>query len=310
MTKVRTDHQIALESSRGTSMNPHHAREYFKIFAPSSSLRRRVAYSLAIVRLILVPVIFLAIYYLFEMGWIVDRIVNTDAPASSLAEQASIEMLQARRAERNYFLLRDPAYVQTNHEAVSKVIQILHDIQNLEPQEQDSTTKALNDLTAYQQRFAAAVTEMNQPGAAPADRVQAVVRDYENDLNDLLKGTKDNRREQLVDELRRRVGSFDTQITSTIQTENPTLANLSKDLQAISQDFLTLTFRIGNPKLESGSTGSPTGKPPHPPGRMGARHGLRLHFPFQCLGELCIASPGCKPVGPIERSRGSSGRRQ
>jgi hypothetical protein len=33
-------------------------RKSFKIFAPGSSLRKRVAYSLAIVRLILVPVIF------------------------------------------------------------------------------------------------------------------------------------------------------------------------------------------------------------------------------------------------------------
>jgi len=63
------------------------------------SLRRRVAYSLAIVRLILVPVIFLAVYYLFRMGWIVDRIVSVHAPVATMAERASIEMLDARRAE-------------------------------------------------------------------------------------------------------------------------------------------------------------------------------------------------------------------
>jgi hypothetical protein len=48
---------------------------------------------MAIVRLILVPVIFLAVYYLFVMGRIVDRIVNVDAPAAKFAEQASIEIL-------------------------------------------------------------------------------------------------------------------------------------------------------------------------------------------------------------------------
>src|ERR1700730_4715763 len=78
-------------------------RRYFEILAPRSSLRHRVAYSLAIVRLILVPVIFLAVYHLFEMGWIVDRMVNIDAPAPRMAEQASIQMLEARRAERTYF---------------------------------------------------------------------------------------------------------------------------------------------------------------------------------------------------------------
>jgi hypothetical protein len=38
----------------------------FKIFTPGSSLKRRVVYGLALVRLILAPVIFLTIYYLFE----------------------------------------------------------------------------------------------------------------------------------------------------------------------------------------------------------------------------------------------------
>ena len=54
-------------------------RQSFKILAPGGSLRRRVAYSLVIVRVILAPVILLAVYYLFEMGRIVDRIVNVDA---------------------------------------------------------------------------------------------------------------------------------------------------------------------------------------------------------------------------------------
>src|SRR5215471_13493622 len=67
-------------------------RKSFKILAPGDSLRRRTAFSLALVRLILAPVIFLAVYYLFRMGWIVDRIVNVDAPASALAQQASIEI--------------------------------------------------------------------------------------------------------------------------------------------------------------------------------------------------------------------------
>src|SRR5215469_3216089 len=70
-------------------------RQSFKILAPGGSLRRRVAYSLVIVRVILAPVILLAVYYLFEMGRIVDRIVNVDAPATTMSEQVSVEMLEA-----------------------------------------------------------------------------------------------------------------------------------------------------------------------------------------------------------------------
>src|SRR5258708_25677922 len=90
-------------------------RKSFKIFAAGSSLRKRVAYSMAIVRLILVPVIFLAVYYLFVMGRIVDRIANVDAPAAKLAEQVSIEILEARPPPRNFFFFQGPGYLQANH---------------------------------------------------------------------------------------------------------------------------------------------------------------------------------------------------
>ena len=83
-------------------------RQTFKILAPGSSMRRRVAYSLLVVRLILVPVIFLAVYYLFAMGWIVDRIVNVEAPATTFSEQVSVEMLEARRARTKLPLTSRP----------------------------------------------------------------------------------------------------------------------------------------------------------------------------------------------------------
>src|SRR2546422_3923603 len=115
---------------------PWRIRKSFKIFAAGSSLRKRVAYSLAIVRLILVPVIFLAVYYLLVMGRIVDRIVNVDAPAAKLAEQASIEMLEARRDARNYALFRGPGYLQTNQKSLPSVREILDRIRALEPDDE------------------------------------------------------------------------------------------------------------------------------------------------------------------------------
>src|SRR5712692_5424329 len=108
-------------------------RKSFKIFAPGSSLRKRVGYSLAIVRSILVPVTFLSVYYLFAMGRIVDRIVNVDAPAAKMAEQASIEILEARRAARNYVLFQDQEYLRDNQKSRTDVRQILVRIRDLEP---------------------------------------------------------------------------------------------------------------------------------------------------------------------------------
>ncbi len=210
----------------------------FKILAPGNSLRRRTAYSLALVRLILVPVIFLAVYYLFRMGWIVDRIVNVDAPASALAQQASIEMLEARRAERNYLLLHDAAYLAANHEAVAKTQQTLDDIQSLGTDDQEALQKAKKALALYQQQFAEAVADLDRPGQAPKDRVQAVVKAYESDLDELLKHSTRLRRERLMEELRKRVDSFDAQISSTVEEGNPALKRITEDLQKSSEEVL------------------------------------------------------------------------
>ncbi len=113
-------------------------RKPLKVFARGTSLRRRVAYSLAVVRLILVPVIFLAVYYLFAIWWIVDQIVRVDAPMATNAERASIEMLNARRAERSYFLFFDPADLDANHLALANLNQIIATCRGLAPEEQSS----------------------------------------------------------------------------------------------------------------------------------------------------------------------------
>jgi len=219
-------------------------RRRFKILAPGNSLRKRVAYSLAIARFILVPVIFLAVYYLFEMGWIVDRIVNVDAPSATLAQRASIEMLEARRAERNYLLLHDQSYLAANREAISQSKQIVSQIQDLEPEDAGATEKALGALDLYEQRFTTAVSATGQPAQADADRIRTVVVAYEKDLDDLLRGSRLKKRAQLIDELRSRVGSFDAQISETAQAGNPALAQVTVDLQTSSQEVLGLLAQL------------------------------------------------------------------
>jgi CHASE3 domain sensor protein len=219
-------------------------RKSFKIFAPGSSLRQRVAYSLAVVRLVLVPVIFLAVYYLFKMGVIVDRIVNVDAPVATLAEQASVQMLDARRAERSYFLLRDPEYLQANQVSLIQVKEILGKICNLASVEKDPTQEASENVKLYEQQFAAAVSLAGKPGGTAVERVQEVVRAYENDLNDLLKQARRKTRTQLIDDLRSQVGSFDAQITSTMEVGDPALREVTPALQASSQRVLQIASEL------------------------------------------------------------------
>jgi CHASE3 domain sensor protein len=191
--------------------------------------------------LILVPVIFLSVYYLLAMGRIVDRIVNVDAPAAKLAEQASIEILEARRAARNYVLFQDPEYLRANQESLMKVRQILVRIGDLEPDEETIVQKDVDAVKRYEQRFASTVSTLGQGKQEPVDRIREAVLAYEKGLDNLVKAARYERRAQLIQELRAQVGSFDTRIIEAMQVANPALSQVSPDLRTSSQETLELT---------------------------------------------------------------------
>jgi CHASE3 domain sensor protein len=211
-----------------------------RVFARGASLRRRVAYSLAVVRLILVPVILLAIYYLFAMSSIVDRIVSVDAPVATLAERASIEMLNARRSAGNYVLLHDPVDLQRNHESIANLIQIINTCRDLQPQEDATTRKMLDEVNLYQRQLEAVVSHMGEPHEAPLARIEQVVRAYQKQMNELLRRARHESNTRLIDDLRNQVGSFDAQISATLETEDPALRQATLDLQASSDEVLQL----------------------------------------------------------------------
>jgi len=200
-------------------------------------LRRRVAYSLAIVRLILVPVIFLAVYYLFAMGSIVDRIVSVDAQVANLAENASIEMMNARRAERNYFLLHDTEELQTNRQSLARLGEILAQCRALQPEEHSTVASMQTQAQLYQERFEEAVARMAKASSTPSARIQGVVQAYERDLNDLLRHSHQTRA-QLIRDLQNRVGSLDAQVASTLVAEDPAFGQITLDLGASSSEIL------------------------------------------------------------------------
>jgi CHASE3 domain sensor protein len=210
------------------------ARKPFRVFARGTSLRRRVAYSLGLVRLILVPVIFLAVYYLFAMGSIMDRIVNVDAPMATLAERISLEMLDARRAERNYFLVYDPADLESNRQALSRMQQIIESCRQLQPEEHGVLEYIQSQAQFYQRRMADAVARRGEGTQAPAQHLREVIRAYTRDLDELLKGASHTNRTKLVEELHNRVGSLDAQVAATLEAEDPAFHQISADLRTSS----------------------------------------------------------------------------
>jgi len=228
-------------SLQGVGLGSWRVRKPFRVFARGASLRRRVAYSLAVVRLILVPVIFLAIYYLFAMSWIVDRIVAVDAPVASLAGEASTEMLEARRAERNYFLLHDQDDLTANQQAVANLEQTIASCRTLQPAESATTAKMLRDVATYRNQFNAAVSHVEEPPEAHAERVQSVVRTYQKQLSDLLEKARRHRRDHLTQEIRSQLDSFDAEITSRLEAEDPALEKATSELRDSSEDLLRLS---------------------------------------------------------------------
>ncbi|MBZ5668225.1 MAG: HAMP domain-containing protein [Acidobacteriia bacterium] len=208
------------------------------------SLRRRVAFSLGLVRLILVPVIFLAVYYLFAMGSIVDRIVSVDAPVATNAERASIEMLNARRAERNYFLLHDPADIDANRAYLRQLERTIQTCRALEPEERPTFDELEGQIEFYRENFNRAVERLGESNLPPIESLRQVVRTYQQDLDDVLTHSGRGSRAQMIEMLRARIGSFDAEVAATVQAEDPQFRQTSQHLSTASQKIIDLSTEL------------------------------------------------------------------
>jgi len=200
-------------------------------------MRRRIAYSLAIVRLILVPVILLAVYYLFRMGWIVDRIVSVDAAVAMQAERASIVMLDAQRTERNYILLHDPADLKANQQTIGNLRKMVQSFRKIQPHEAIAVKKMQDDLESYQKGMRKAAQRIGEAGQPRIDRLSGAVFSYEQDLNKILRGAHRRSRASLVKELHERTRKFDSEIAAA-GNEDPVLQSISSGLEESASSFL------------------------------------------------------------------------
>jgi methyl-accepting chemotaxis protein len=178
------------------------------------------------------------------MGHILDRIVNVDAPAATLSQQASIEMLKARRSARNYLLLHDPKYLDSNRQEIELTREDLDKIRVIEADEEDDVEMASQGLALYQQRLEAGLATLEESSKGSGDRIQAVVTAYEGDLDQLLRRANRTRRDQLVEELRKRIDSFDSQIIRTAQQDNPKLRKVTSDLNDSSEEVLKIASEL------------------------------------------------------------------
>jgi len=216
-------------------------RKPFRVFARGTSLRRRVAYSLAIVRVILVPVIFLAIYYLFAMGRIVDQIVSVNAPVATEAGQILAEMQNAQLAQSNYFLLHDPKYLQENREAMAKIDGLLASCANQQPEEHATIQIIGDQVKLYRHRLDEAVARMGRLEPGTPGQIEDVVRAYEKDLNDIIKHGDNRPPAELLEDIGDRVSSFDLEVTQRMVAEDPAFRQIAFDLESSNSQIQRLS---------------------------------------------------------------------
>jgi|SRR5271157_604967 len=216
----------------------------FIVLLQGFSLRRRVALSLALVRLILVPVIFLAVYYLFAMASIVDRIVSVDAPVATNAERASVEMLDARRAETNYFLLHDPDDIARNRESLRQLEITVETCRTLQPEEKATFDDLEAQITLYRSGFNHAVERLGESNLPPIESLRQVVRRYQKDLDEVLAHSPRESRTRLIEMLRARIESFDTEVAAKVEEKNPEIRQTSRDLTTASQRIINLSTEL------------------------------------------------------------------
>ncbi len=196
---------------------------------------------MALVRLILVPVIFLAVYYLFAMASIVDRIVSVDAPVATNAQRASIDMLDARRSEANYFLLHDPGDIARNQESLRQLVKIIQNCRALQPEEKPTFDELDRQIAQYRSSFNHAVEQLGATNLPPIQVLREGVRRYQRDVDEVLLNSAHESRARMIEMLRARIESFDTEIAAELEQNEPQIRQSSRDLAAASQRIINLS---------------------------------------------------------------------
>jgi methyl-accepting chemotaxis protein len=171
----------------------------------------------------------------------VDRIVSVDAPVATNAERASIEMLDARRAEANYFLLHDPDDIARNRESLRQLEKTIQACRTLQPEEKPTFDDLEAQITFYRLSFNHAVERLGESNMPPIQSLRQVVRNYQKDLDDVLTNSPRESRTRLIEMLRARVESFDAEVAAKMEQNDPEIRQISRDLTTASQRIINLS---------------------------------------------------------------------
>ncbi len=218
------------------------------------SMKGRIGLGIAASRLIFLPVITLAIYYIANMKDAANRIAYYEVKAARFADQAVQDITEIRKSERDFLLLKDPVHLK---EIDDKGQKLLHQIENglLENEPlidagekikfemfRSEVKKYLNHIQSLSQTIGPSSTIANYP------QFPEMVGSYQKLVNSMLEAAKSSRS---ADEISRSIVevsnpdlSFDRFVIQTLVGSDANRAGLYKELQSRGAQLELLARQI------------------------------------------------------------------
>jgi nitrogen fixation/metabolism regulation signal transduction histidine kinase len=213
------------------------------------SMRGRIGLGITLSRLIFLPVIFLAIYYLAGMVKATNQIATVDAKAARIAEQIISEIGELRRAEKNYLLLKDPSYLKKMNELSQLVIAQIEDGLLISSTERNRFARMKEAVRAYVTNIEI-ISQSTEPGqdVAALKQFSKMVRNYQSRIDSLLTVAKGSRSQeeisQSIDVISNEAMSFDRFIVQSVIASEPKRFKLFEGLQSKGDEIANLARLI------------------------------------------------------------------
>ena len=220
---------------------------YFRKYGSRLSLKGRIGLGITISRLIFLPVIFLAVYYIAGMVRMTDQIARVDAKSALLAEQISAEINEMRSNEKSYLLLRDPAELKKIKERAQVIVAHIDDGLETGSGERNHFAQLKNSVKSYVSTIEGiGESHGTVDDAAVLSQYTKLVRDHQTRIEWLLRVANRARSKEdisrVVDEISKQAMSFDSFIVQSVLMPGPSQSRLA--LQSRGEEIDTLVRQI------------------------------------------------------------------
>jgi len=212
-------------------------------------MKGRIGLGITISRLIFLPVIFMAIYYIAGMVSATNQIATVDAKVARLAEQIISEIGEMQRSEKNYLLLKDPAYLKKINELSQLVIAQIEDGLFISSSERNRLAEMKEAVKAYVNNIEL-VSQSGEPAqdVAALNRFTGLVRSYQKRIDSLLEVASRSKSQeeisQSIDVISNEAMSFDRYIVQSVIASEPQRSKLLAELQTKGDQIGVLARQI------------------------------------------------------------------